>query len=130
MDKQLKIRLIIKSSLRYTVLYSYISKKDKLLQLVQDYKKLNQHTIKNKMPLFLIGKVIDKLKEIKYFNKFDLIWSYNNIQIKEGNEWKVAFLTNKWFSNLWSCILDYVTYQWYFREWWTASSKNCCIKKY
>ena len=29
--------------------------------------------IKNKMPLPLIGKVTDKLKEAKYFNKLDLI---------------------------------------------------------
>ena len=25
----------------------------------------------------------------------DLIWGYNNIWIKKGNEWKAAFLTNK-----------------------------------
>ena len=47
------------------------------------------------MPLPLIEEVIDKLKEAKYFNKLDLIWSYNNIQIKEGNKWKAAFLTKK-----------------------------------
>ena len=51
--------------------------------------------IKSKMPLSLIGEVSDKLKEAKYFKKLDLIWGYNNIQIKEGNEWKAAFLTNK-----------------------------------
>ena len=43
----------------------------------------------------LIGEVIDKLKEVKYFNKLDLIWGYNNVQIKEGDKWKAAFLTNK-----------------------------------
>ena len=73
----------------------YIPKKDSSLQLVQDYRKLNQVTIKDKTPLLFIGEVIDKLKEAKYFNKLDLIWRYNNIQIKEGDEWKVAFLTNK-----------------------------------
>jgi len=41
--------------------------------LVQDYKKLNQVTIKDKIPLSLIGEVIDKLKEAKFFNKLDLI---------------------------------------------------------
>jgi len=51
--------------------------------------------IKNKIPLLLIGKVINKLKETQYFNKLDLIWKYNNIQIKKGDEWKAVFLTNK-----------------------------------
>jgi len=75
--------------------YAIIPKKDGSLQLVQDYRKLNQVTIKDKTPLSLIREVIDKLKEAKYFNKLDLIWRYNNIQIKEGNKWKAMFLTNK-----------------------------------
>ena len=95
MDRQLEARLIVESKSRYAALCFYIPKKDSSLQLVQDYKKLNRVTIKNKTPLPLIGKVIDKLKEAKYFNKLDLIWRYNNVQIKEGDEWKAAFLTNK-----------------------------------
>jgi len=51
--------------------------------------------IKDKTLLLLIGEVIDKLKEAKYFNKLDLIWRYNNIQIKKGDEWSIEFLTNK-----------------------------------
>ena len=94
-DKQLKARLIKESKSRYIVLYFYIPKKDRSLWLVQDYRKLNQVTIKNKTPLLLIGEVINKLKEAWYFNKLDLIWGYNNVQIKKGDEWKAAFLTNK-----------------------------------
>jgi len=56
---------------------------------------LNQVTIKDKIPLLLIGEVIDKLKKARYFNKLDLIWRYNNVQIKERDEWKAIFLTNK-----------------------------------
>ena len=73
----------------------YIPKKDGSLQLVQDYRKFNQITIKDKILLLLIGEVIDKLKEAKYFNKLDLIWRYNNVWIKEDDKQKVAFLTNK-----------------------------------
>ena len=51
--------------------------------------------IKDKTSLPLIGEVIDKLKNAKYFNKLDLIWRYNNVWIKEGDKWKTAFLTNK-----------------------------------
>jgi len=51
--------------------------------------------IKNKTPLLLIGEVINKLKKAEYFNKLNLIWDCNNVQIKEGDEWRAAFLTNK-----------------------------------
>ena len=95
LDKQLKADLIVESKSRYAVLYFYIPKKDSSLQLVQDYRKLNQVTIKDKMPLPLIGEIIDKLKEMKYFNKLNLIWGYNNIWIKEGDKWKATFLMNK-----------------------------------
>ena len=43
----------------------------------------------------MIREVINKLKEAKYFNKLNLIWRYNNVQIKKGNEWKAVFLMNK-----------------------------------
>ena len=39
--------------------------------------------IKDKTLLLLIGEVIDKLKDMKYFNKLNLIWEYNNVQIKK-----------------------------------------------
>ena len=38
------------------------------------------------MPLYLIREVIDKLKDTKYFNKLNLIYRYNNIQIKKEDE--------------------------------------------
>ena len=79
LDEQLKMGLIVESKSRYTAPCFYIPKKDGSLRLVQDYRKLNQVTIKDKTPLPLIGEVIDKLKEAKYFNKLDLIWRYNNV---------------------------------------------------
>ena len=95
LNKQLKVGLIVESKSRYVAPCFYIPKKDSSLRLVQNYRKLNQVTIKDKIPLPLIGEVINKLKEAKYFNKLDLIWGYNNVQIKKGDEWKAAFLTNK-----------------------------------
>ena len=63
----------MESKSRYVALCFYIPKKNGSLQLVQDYRKLNKVTIKDKMPLPLIGEIIDKLREAKYFNKLDLI---------------------------------------------------------
>ena len=47
--------------------------------------------IKNNFPLPLISQLIDKLKEAKMFTKMDPQWGYNNIQIKEVDEWKAVF---------------------------------------
>ena len=58
LDEQLKAGLIVKSKSRYAALCFYILKKDGSLWLVQDYRKLNQVTIKNKTPLSLIREVI------------------------------------------------------------------------
>ena len=77
LDEQLKAGLIVELKLRYAAPCFYIPKKDGSLWLVQDYRKLNQVMIKNKTLLPLIGEVINKLKEARYFNKLDLIWGYN-----------------------------------------------------
>jgi hypothetical protein len=56
---------------------------------------LNDWTIKNTYPPPLISEIMDKLKEAKYFLKFDIRWGYNNVQIRSGDEWKAAFKTNQ-----------------------------------
>jgi len=86
LDEQLKTELIVELKSRYAIPCFYIPKKDRSLYLVQDYQKLNQVMIKDKTPLPLIGEVINKLKEAKYFNKLDLICGYNNVWIQEGDE--------------------------------------------
>ncbi len=52
-------------------------------------------TIKNRYPLPLISELIDKLRGAKYFTKLDVHWGYNNVRIKEGDEAKAAFRTNR-----------------------------------
>ncbi len=65
-----------------------------MLRPVQDYRKLNKMTIKNRYLLPLISELIDKLCGAKYFMKLDVRWGYNNIRIREGDEEKAAFHTN------------------------------------
>ena len=75
--------------------FFFVKKKDGKLRPVQDYRKLNEMTIKNRYPLPLISELIDKLTHAKIFSKMDIRWGYNNIRIKEGDEWKAAFRTNQ-----------------------------------
>ena len=60
---------------------------------MQDYKYLNEWTIKNNYPLLLISDVLENIGTKKLFTKIDLRWEYNNMRIKEGDEWKAAFTT-------------------------------------
>ena len=68
--------------------FFFVKKKDGKLHPVQDYQKLNSFTIKNRYPLPLIQELIDKLKYARIFSKLDVRWGYNNIHMKEGDEWK------------------------------------------
>jgi len=59
--------------------------------MVQDYRYLNEWMIKNNYLLPLISDVLENIGTKKLFTKMDLRWGYNNVRIKEGNEWKAAF---------------------------------------
>jgi hypothetical protein len=56
---------------------------------------LNEGTIKNTYLLPLVGDLLDKLKGAQWFTKLDIRWGYHNVRIKEGDEWKAAFKTNR-----------------------------------
>ena len=50
----------------------FIKKKDSKLWFVQDYRKLNEITIKNRYPLPLASDIIGKLRGARIFTKFDV----------------------------------------------------------
>src|SRR5277367_1355310 len=75
--------------------FFFVSKKDGKLRPCQDYRYLNEWTIKNAYPLPLISEIMDKLKGAKFFTKLDVRGAYNNIRIRKGDEWKGAFKTNR-----------------------------------
>jgi len=61
--------------------------------MVMDYHNLNNQTVKNNYPLPLITDLIDNMWSKRVFTKMDLWWGFNNIRIKEEDEWKGAFTT-------------------------------------
>ncbi|EGN91319.1 hypothetical protein SERLA73DRAFT_157576, partial [Serpula lacrymans var. lacrymans S7.3] len=79
----------------YASPFFFIKKKDGSLRPVQDYRKLNALTIKNRYTLPLISELINRLKGARFFTKLDVRWGYNNVRIKEGDEHKAAFRTNR-----------------------------------
>jgi len=95
LDDQLAKGYIRPSISQQTSPVFFIPKKDGKKRMVQDYRYVNDWTIKNNYPLPLISQLVDKLKGCKLFTKMDLRWGYNNVRICEGNEWKAAFVMHK-----------------------------------
>jgi len=91
--EQLRKRYIQLSKSLQMALVFFVGKKDGKKQMVQDYRYLNEWTIKNNYPLPLISDVLENIGTEKLFMKMDLRWGYNNVRIKEGDEWKAVFTT-------------------------------------
>jgi hypothetical protein len=76
--------------------FFFVAKKEKdKVRPTQDYRYLNDWTIKNAYPMPRADMVMDTLQavEAKYFTKFDIARAFNNIRIKNGHQWKAAFKT-------------------------------------
>ncbi|KAF8751883.1 Retrotransposon gag protein [Rhizoctonia solani] len=80
-----------KSSISSPVMF--VPKKDGSRRLVVDYRRLNNWTKKNVYPLPRPDDLMAQLRGAKVFTKLDLRWGYNNVRVKEGDEWKTAFRT-------------------------------------
>ena len=93
LDEELAKGYIEKSKSPYASPFFFIKKKDGKLRPVQDYQKLNKHTIRDTYPLPLIPDLLQQIGDAWIFTKFNVRWGYNNIRIKEGDEWKAAFKT-------------------------------------
>uniref|UniRef100_A0A0W0FQW7 Putative reverse transcriptase-rnase h-integrase n=1 Tax=Moniliophthora roreri TaxID=221103 RepID=A0A0W0FQW7_MONRR len=76
--------------------FFFVAKKEKeALRPTQDYQQLNKGTIKNMHSLLLVLELIDKLKGARIFSKLDFRNRYNSVRIKDGDQWKAAFKTNR-----------------------------------
>ena len=95
LNDQLSKGYIRESKSPQTAAVFFVPKKDMRKRMVQDYRYLNSWTVRNNYPLPLINELIDKVAGATCFSKLDLRWGYNNVRIKEGDEWKAAFTTHR-----------------------------------
>ena len=93
-DEHLATRKIRPSNSPQASPFFFVKKKDGGLRPCQDYRYVNEHTVRDIYPLPLISDLIDKLQGAQLFTKFDVRWGYNNVCIKDGHQWKAAFVTH------------------------------------
>ncbi|KAI2654625.1 Transposon Tf2-9 polyprotein [Labeo rohita] len=75
--------------------FFFVEKKDGGLRPCIDYRGLNNVTVKFRYPLPLVPPALEQLREATIYTKLDLRSAYNLIRIREGDEWKTAFLTTR-----------------------------------
>jgi len=93
-DKNLEKGYIAPSDSPYGFSTFMVPKKDsKEKRYIIDYRPLNAVTRKDVTPLPNLKQCIENLQGMELFSKFDIHWGYNNICIREGNQWKAAFKT-------------------------------------
>ncbi|KAL0182494.1 hypothetical protein M9458_021869, partial [Cirrhinus mrigala] len=73
--------------------FFFVAKKDGGLRPCIDYRIINQGTIKFRYPLPLVPAALEQLRSARIFSKLDLRCAYNLVRIREGDEWKTAFVT-------------------------------------
>ncbi|ROL53801.1 Transposon Tf2-6 polyprotein [Anabarilius grahami] len=73
--------------------FFFVAKKDGGLRPCIDYRSLNKITVQFRYPLPLVPAALEHLRGATVFTKLDLRSAYNLIRIREGDEWKTAFIT-------------------------------------
>ena len=71
----------------------FVKKPDGGLRFCVDYRGLNNISVKDRYPLPLVKESLNNLKGMKYFSKIDIIAAFNNVRMKEGQEYLTAFRT-------------------------------------
>ena len=79
----------------------FIPKLDNLLRLYVDYRTLNKVTTKNRYPLPLINKLINRLSDAKIYTKLDLKDAYHKIRIKKKTNKRLHFPRDTNSGNTW-----------------------------
>ena len=90
----------------YASAFFFIKKKDGKLHPIQDYRKLNEQTIRNQYPLPLIPDLIAEVQNAWVFTKFDIRWGTTTCKSKKGMSTKQHSKPNMASSNQESCFLD------------------------
>jgi Reverse transcriptase (RNA-dependent DNA polymerase) len=89
--ENISLGYIEKTNSPWSLPWFFIKKKDRSLRPVQNYWEVNKWTVWDIYPILRIEQILEALHGKELFTALDIRWGYNNIQIREEDQWKVAF---------------------------------------
>uniref|UniRef100_A0A5S6QF07 Reverse transcriptase domain-containing protein n=1 Tax=Trichuris muris TaxID=70415 RepID=A0A5S6QF07_TRIMR len=92
--QMLKAGIIEPSSSPWAAGIVPVRKKDKLIRLCMDYRKLNEVTRKDAYPLPRIDGTLGALVDARYFSTLDLLSGYWQVELTEEAKEETAFVTH------------------------------------
>ena len=94
LDENIEKGYIVPSDLPYGFATFQVSKKDSdEMHYIINYQPLNKVTKRDITPLPNLAQCIEDLQGMEVYSKFNIRWGYNNIRIREEDQWKAAFKT-------------------------------------
>jgi hypothetical protein len=96
LDENIEKGYIIPLESPYRFATFQVPKKDSdEMRYIIDYRPLNKVTRRDVTPLPSLAQCIEDLQGMEIYSKFDIRWGYNNIRIREEDQWKAAFKTSQ-----------------------------------
>ena len=86
--------IVVPSKSPYNSPLLLVPKKDSSWRLVIDYRRLNSHTIPDRMPMPVISEVLTQLGGAKVFTSLDLLSGYHQVPLEEDSKPLTAFSTH------------------------------------
>lgn len=63
------------------------------VRMCVDYRKLNEITVKRRHPIPLLSETLNNLGKAQWYTKLDIRAAFNQLRIREGDEWLTSFAT-------------------------------------
>jgi hypothetical protein len=92
-DELLEKGYIRPSTSQWAALVLFVEKKDGTKRMCNDYRSLNEVTVKNKYPLPRIEDLFDQLRGASVFSKIDLRSGYHQLRIRPSDVPKTTCIT-------------------------------------